>query len=43
LERALLIAAGLILVYPRLLQDVIGLGLFGIAFLMQYRRRLPRG
>jgi TRAP-type uncharacterized transport system fused permease subunit len=40
LERALLIAAGLILVYPRLLQDVIGLGLFGVAFLMQYRRRL---
>ena len=40
LERALLIGAGLILVDPGLTQDAIGLGLFAIAFLMQYRRRL---
>ena len=39
LERGLLIVAGLILVYPSLTQDLIGLGLFGIALSMQYRRR----
>ncbi|HEX2930006.1 MAG TPA: TRAP transporter fused permease subunit [Candidatus Binatia bacterium] len=39
LERALMIVAGLILVYPSLLEDVIGLGLFGLAVFMQYRRR----
>jgi TRAP transporter 4TM/12TM fusion protein len=38
-ERALLIAAGLILVYPSLLQDIIGIGLFAAAALLQYRRR----
>jgi TRAP transporter 4TM/12TM fusion protein len=43
LERALLIGAGLILIYPGLTQDAIGLGLFAIAFLMQYRRKLPAG
>jgi len=37
-ERGLMIAAGLILVYPILLQDVIGMGLFGLAILIQYRR-----
>ena len=37
-ERALMIAAGLILVYPSLLQDMIGVGLFGVAILTQYRR-----
>jgi TRAP transporter 4TM/12TM fusion protein len=43
LERALLIGAGLILIYPGLTQDAIGLGLFAIAFLMQYRRKLAAG
>ena len=38
-ERAILIAAGLVLVYPSLIQDVIGIGLFGLAGLLQYRRR----
>ncbi|MGZ8426371.1 MAG: TRAP transporter permease [Candidatus Binatia bacterium] len=38
-ERALLIAAGLVLVYPSLIQDVIGIGLFGMAGFLQYRRR----
>ncbi|HSQ11815.1 MAG TPA: TRAP transporter fused permease subunit [Candidatus Deferrimicrobium sp.] len=38
-ERALLIAAGLVLVYPSLIQDVIGIGLFGMAGILQYRRR----
>jgi TRAP transporter 4TM/12TM fusion protein len=37
-ERALLIAAGLVLVYPSLLQDMIGIGLFAVAALLQYRR-----
>jgi TRAP-type uncharacterized transport system fused permease subunit len=37
-ERALMIAAGLILVYPSLLQDMIGVGLFGVAISTQYRR-----
>jgi TRAP transporter 4TM/12TM fusion protein len=38
LERGLMIAAGLILVYPSLLQDLIGLSLFGFALLIQYWR-----
>ena len=38
-ERAILIAAGLVLVYPSLVQDMIGIGLFGLAGLLQYRRR----
>ena len=38
-ERGLMIAAGLILVYPSLLQDMIGVGLFGVAILIQYRRQ----
>ena len=38
-ERVILIAAGLVLVYPSLTQDVIGIGLFGLAGLLQYRRR----
>jgi TRAP-type uncharacterized transport system fused permease subunit len=38
-EQAILIAAGLVLVYPNLTQDVIGISLFGLAGLLQYRRR----
>jgi TRAP transporter 4TM/12TM fusion protein len=38
-ERLLLIAAGLVLVYPSLLEDIIGIGLFAIAAWLQYRRR----
>jgi len=38
-ERLLLIVAGLVLVYPSLLQDLIGVGLFATAALLQYRRR----
>jgi TRAP transporter 4TM/12TM fusion protein len=38
LERGLLIVSGLVLVYPSLMQDLIGLGLFGGAVLLQYRR-----
>ncbi|MGZ8479746.1 MAG: TRAP transporter permease [Candidatus Binatia bacterium] len=38
-ERVILIAAGLVLVYPSLIQDVIGIGLFGMAGFLQYRRR----
>ncbi len=37
-ERAILIMAGLVLVYPSLVQDAIGIGLFGLAGLLQYRR-----
>jgi hypothetical protein len=36
LERSLLVAAGLVLVYPSLLQDFIGLGLFALAAALQY-------
>ncbi len=44
LERALLIAAGLVLVYPGWLQDAIGFVLFGLAALLQIRsRRAPGG
>jgi TRAP transporter 4TM/12TM fusion protein len=42
-ERILLIAAGLVLVYPSLLQDVIGLGLFASAGALQYFRRRASG
>jgi TRAP-type uncharacterized transport system fused permease subunit len=38
IERLLLIVAGLVLVYPGLLQDAIGVGLFGFVGLLQYRR-----
>ncbi|MGH7795584.1 MAG: TRAP transporter permease [Candidatus Binatia bacterium] len=38
-ERGLLIAAGLVLVYPSLWQDVIGAALFAAAALSQYYRR----
>ncbi len=44
LERALLVAAGLVLVYPGWLEDVIGFVLFGLAMLLQARgRRAPAG
>jgi len=36
LERGLLVAAGLVLVYPSLVQDIIGLGLFALAAALQY-------
>jgi TRAP-type uncharacterized transport system fused permease subunit len=36
LERSLLVAAGLVLVYPSLVQDFIGLGLFALAATLQY-------
>ena len=36
LERVLLVAAGLVLVYPSLVQDLIGLGLFAFAATLQY-------
>ena len=36
LERGLLVAAGLVLVYPSLVQDLIGLGLFAFAATLQY-------
>lgn len=38
-ERGLMTAAGLILVYPSLLEDIIGVGLFGLAILIQHWRR----
>jgi TRAP transporter 4TM/12TM fusion protein len=38
LERLLLIVAGLVLVYPSLLQDLIGIGLFALVVLLHYRR-----
>jgi TRAP transporter 4TM/12TM fusion protein len=40
-EQAMLIAAGLILVYPGFLQDLIGFGLFGSAIFLQLLRRRP--
>jgi UPF0716 family protein affecting phage T7 exclusion len=43
LERGLMIVAGLVPVYPGLLQDVLGLGLFALALLMQYQRRKSAG
>jgi TRAP transporter 4TM/12TM fusion protein len=42
-ERILLIAAGLVLVYPSLLQDVFGLTLFASAAALQYFRRRAGG
>ncbi|MBI1996181.1 MAG: TRAP transporter fused permease subunit [Deltaproteobacteria bacterium] len=43
LERGLLIGAGLVLVYPGLIQDLIGFGLFGLAAALQFpRRQHPR-
>jgi TRAP transporter 4TM/12TM fusion protein len=42
-ERGLMIVAGLILVYPSLLQDLIGVALFGFALLLQYRRGVTTG
>ena len=43
LERGLLLAAGLVLVYPSLIQDVIGLVLFASAAALQYLRRRAGG
>ncbi|HEX7226494.1 MAG TPA: TRAP transporter fused permease subunit [Candidatus Binatia bacterium] len=43
LERGLLLVAGLVLVYPSLIQDVIGLGLFASAAALQYFRRRAGG
>jgi len=43
IERGLLIGAGLVLVYPGLIQDLIGFGLFGLAIALQFpRRQQPR-
>jgi TRAP transporter 4TM/12TM fusion protein len=39
LERSLLVAAGLVLVYPSLTQDLFGLGLFALAITLQYLHR----
>jgi len=41
LEQALLVAAGLVLVYPGRLQDLVGFGLFGFALLLQIFHRRP--
>ena len=44
-EQALLIIAGLVLVYPGWIQDLIGFGLFAFAILLQtllYRSRAPQ-
>jgi TRAP transporter 4TM/12TM fusion protein len=43
LERGLLLAAGLVLVYPSLIQDVIGVVLFASAGVLQYFRRRASG
>jgi TRAP transporter 4TM/12TM fusion protein len=43
LERGLLLAAGLVLVYPSLIQDVIGVVLFASAGALQYFRRRASG
>jgi TRAP-type uncharacterized transport system fused permease subunit len=43
LERGLLVTAGLVLVYPSLWQDIIGLALFAAALLFQYLRRTRIG
>jgi TRAP-type uncharacterized transport system fused permease subunit len=42
IERWLLIAAGLLLVYPTATADFIGLALFLAAGAMQFMRRLPQ-
>jgi TRAP-type uncharacterized transport system fused permease subunit len=39
LERGLLISGGLVLVYPSLLEDLIGLSLFGLAIALQLSHR----
>ena len=39
MERGLLIGAGLVLVYPGLIQDLIGFGLFGLAAALQFSHR----
>ncbi len=39
LEQAMLVVAGLALVYPRPLFDAIGVGLFAIVLVLQYLRR----
>ena len=41
LEQALLTAAGLVLVYPGWVEDLIGFGLFALAAALQTRRREP--
>jgi TRAP-type uncharacterized transport system fused permease subunit len=42
-EQAMLVAAGLALVYPRPLFDAVGIALFVVVLVLQYlRRRLPR-
>jgi TRAP transporter 4TM/12TM fusion protein len=41
IERTLLIAAGVLLVYPGWTADVIGLVLIGLAFALQFLRRTP--
>jgi TRAP-type uncharacterized transport system fused permease subunit len=38
-ERGLLIGAGLVLVYPGLIQDLIGFSLFGLAIALQFSHR----
>ena len=38
-EQAMLIVAGLALVYPRPLFDAIGVGLFALVLILQYARR----
>jgi TRAP-type uncharacterized transport system fused permease subunit len=39
LERALLVAAGLLLLYPERVYDLIGLGLFGFVIVLEIIRR----
>ena len=39
LEQAMLVVAGLALVYPRPLFDAIGIGLFALVLILQYLRR----
>ena len=39
IERGLLVAGGLLLLYPDLLQDLLGAALFAAALLSQYYRR----
>jgi TRAP-type uncharacterized transport system fused permease subunit len=42
-ERVVLVAAGLLLLYPKLLHDVIGLGLFGSVAIAEYLRHRRSG
>jgi TRAP-type uncharacterized transport system fused permease subunit len=39
LERGLLVAAGGFLLHPERVQDLIGMGLFGVVFLLEWVRR----